>query len=301
MSGTEKDEMDSPEAPVPPPLPAPLPASMSAPIPPVSSKPRRAVWPVVFALGFVLLAGGEAYLWNEAQRHRADATELAVLRAQLDDLRMAAARPVPDNTATQAATQAGLAQQYANLTAQVNVVQAQSASDHAALALVQADSTNLGALTQRMTLLNALETARLALDAGQPLGQVPGAPQALAQFAATAPPTLAQLRQSFAPAARAAEAASLSTNGGTGFWARTKLRLEGLITISDGTHVIFGPPAAAALGLARQALDNGDLAGAVAALQGMSPAASQAMGSWLPQAEALLAARAAIATMAKGG
>ncbi len=63
---------------------------------------------------------------------------------------------------------------------------------------------------------------------------------------------------------------------------------------------MFGPPAAAALNTARIRLDNGDLAGAVAALQGMSTPAQNAMSGWIGQAQALLAARAALVTMARG-
>jgi hypothetical protein len=268
-----------------------------APVPPVI-KPRRPLWPVAFTLGFLVLAAGEGYLWYDAQAHRADATALAVLRAQVDDLRAAAQQAAPP--ADSVVVQADLAQKYASLAAQLSAVQAQVASDHGALSMVQANATDLGKLTQQMTLLNALGTARLALDAGQPLGQIPNAPPALAQFATVAPPTEAQLRESFADAARAAEAASLSADGGTGFWARVKLRLEGLITISNGNDVVFGPPGAAALNAARQALENGDLAQAVAALQGLNAPAQAAMAGWLADAQALLAARAALLAMAQG-
>jgi hypothetical protein len=274
-------------------LPAPAVAA-----PPVVVRPRRSLWPVAFTLGFLVLAGGEAYLWYNAQAHRADATALAVLRAQMDDLRAAQASAAP--AADSVTVQADLAQKYAALAAQLSAVQAQAAGDHGALSLLQANSANLGQLTQRMGLLNALGTARLALDAGQPLGQIPNAPPALAQFATVAPPTEAQLREEFPAAARAATEASLSSNGATGFWAGVRMRLEGIITISNGNQVIFGPPAAAALNAAGQALDYGDLAGAVAALQDLGPGAKQAMAGWLGQAQALLAARAALVAMAQG-
>lgn len=273
------------------PAPAPPPA-------PVVVKQRRPLWPVAFTLGFLLLAGGEGYLWYSAQAHRADATDLAVLKAQMNDVQTAQARtaPAPDSVTVQA----DLAQKYLALAAQVNAVQTQAADDHGTLSVLQANAADLGQLTRKMTLLNALGTARLALDAGQPLGQIPGAPDALAQFADSAPPTEAQLRESFAPAAKAAEEASLSGDGKGGFWAGVRLRLEGMITISDGSRVIFGPPAAAALNAAQAALGNGDLAGAVAALQNLPPGAQAAMGGWLTQAQQLLAARAALVAMAQG-
>jgi hypothetical protein len=271
--------------------PAPL-------VAPREAKARRSLWPVAFILGFAVLAAGEVYLWRDAQMHRADPVELAVLRAQLDDLRAAgqAKAPAPDSVLVQA----DLAQKYAALAAQLNAMQTEVASDHGAVSMMQANATDLGKLTQRMELFNALGGARLALDAGQPLGQIPDAPPALAQFATAAPPTEAQLRESFAGAARAAEAASLSANGTAGFWARVKLRLEGLITVSNGDEVVFGPPAAAALNVARDRLANGDLAGAVAALQNLPADAQTAMAGWLAQAQALLAARAALLSMAQG-
>ncbi len=272
--------------------------ALPAPTPVPVARQRRSLWPVAFTLGFLLLAGGEGYLWYAAQAHRADATDLAVLKAQMDDMRAAQARaaPAPDSVTVQA----DLAQKYMALAAQLDAVQAQAAGDHGTLSVLQANAADLGTLTKRMTLLNALGTARLALDAGQPLGQIPGAPQALAQFATVAPPTEAQLRESFGAAAQAAKEASLSSDGKIGFWTGVRLRLEGMITISNGTQVVFGPPAAAALNTAQAALDDGDLAGAVAAVQDLAPGAKQAMGGWLGQAQALLAAQAALVAMAQG-
>jgi hypothetical protein len=292
MSGAESTSTDAAE-----PKPAALPAP--APVPPAPVPARRhPIWPYVFVAGFLVLAAGEVYLWVQGQAHRADATDLAVLKAELADLRAAQANAAPaQNSVTM---QADLSQKYADLAAQLNAVQAQAASDHGTLSSLQANAQDLTQLTQRMDLLNALGTARLALDAGQPLGQIPGAPPALAQFATSAPPTEAQLREAFGPAAKAAEAASLGDNGQSSFWERVQARLEGLITISDGSQVIFGPPAAASLDQARQALENGDLAGAVAALQDLGPGAKDAMAGWLSQAHSLLAARAALLQLAQG-
>jgi hypothetical protein len=52
------------------------------------------------------------------------------------------------------------------------------------------------------------------------------------------------------------------------------------------------------LGELQQALDAGDLRGAVAAVEKLQGPAAQAMSGWLEQAKALLAARAALAEMA---
>ena len=288
------DPAAKPEPPAPPPPPEPKAAPKAEPPP---QQPRRSFWPVWFGLGFVILAGGEVYLFVQQQAHQADKTQLAVLQSQVADMRAAAAKTSP--LANLISTQADLAQKQAALAAQVGAMQGQVASDHGTLAALQANTQDIGKLTARMARLNDVAAARMALEAGQPLGAVQSAPPALQLFADTAPPTMAGLRESFPAAARAAEAASLSNNGQAGFWAQVKLRLEGLITISNGAHVIFGPPAAAALRQARTALANDDLAKAVQALQTLSPPTQAAMASWLTPARQLLAARAALAQMAQ--
>jgi len=257
---------------------------------------HRSAWPAFFAAGFLLLAAGEAYLWLAAHAPNPLVTQVAVLQAQVSDLR-SRAQPAPDSVTAQA----DLAMKFATLAAQLNAVQAQVAADHGSLTTLQENSADLTQLTTRISLLSALESARMALDAGQPLGAIPGAPPALANFAATPPPLQASLLLSFPAAARAAELADISSianNRGISLWSRIVARLEGMITISDGTHVILGSPAAGIINQAQAALDAGDLAGAVTALDTLSPPAQRAMGAWLAQARALVAARAALMTMA---
>ncbi|MBU6398155.1 MAG: hypothetical protein KJS74_08245, partial [Rhodospirillales bacterium] len=65
------------------------------------------------------------------------------------------------------------------------------------------------------------------------------------------------------------------------------------------THVIFGPPAQAALNQMQAALANDDLAAAVAAANTLNPPTQAAMASWLTPARQLLAARQALASMAR--
>ena len=60
------------------------------------------------------------------------------------------------------------------------------------------------------------------------------------------------------------------------------------------------PQAIAALEAARRALEAGDLPGALARLAPLPPAARAALGAWEADAQALLAARAAIITLAGG-
>ena len=266
---------------------------------PVAPKAKRSFWPFWFAAGFIILAGGEGYLVVQQQAHTADKTTLAVLQVEVTDLRNNAARTSP--IADLITTQMQLAEKQTMLAAQVNAIQGQVAADHGALAALQVNASALSQMTHRMAQLNTIAAARMALEAGEPLGVIPNAPPALAAFADSAPPTLLSLRESFPEIAHEALAASLSDTGKAGFWAKTKLRLEGMMTISDGDHVVFGPPAAALINQMRTDLGNNDLAKAVAAGNQLSPAVQSAMASWLIPARALLAAQAALADMAKQG
>ncbi len=197
-----------------------------------------------------------------------------------------------------AQAQAVLTQKLAAMTAEVNLVQGQQAADHGALTTLQANAADLGKITARISLLNKLGAARMALDAGQPLGALPDAPPALAKFAQQPPPTQAELVLSFPAAARRAESASIAGN------ATGTLLVGGAGAAGEPGHdqqrqpCDVGAPAAGAVAQARERLDAGDLAGAVAALDALTPPSQAAMGDWLSQARDLLAARAALISLA---
>jgi hypothetical protein len=144
-----------------------------------------------------------------------------------------------------------------------------------------------------------VEAASLALAAGQKLGDLPGAPPALARFADAAPPTLASLRLAFPAAAREALGASRPPTEGKPFMTRLWAQAQDLVTVRQGDHVLVGDPAAALLERAHAALDAGDLAAAVAGIGSLQGAAAQAMAGWLAQAQALLAARTALIAWAQ--
>jgi len=151
---------------------------------------------------------------------------------------------------------------------------------------------------QKAARLTRLETARAALEAGRPVGSIDGAPPALARFADAKPPTEAALRLAFPAAAKAALDATEPDTAGKPFGERLWQRAQQLVTIREGERVIVGDPAAGALAQAQQQLDAGDLSGAVGSVSTLSGPAAHAMASWLDQARALLAARAALDTMA---
>jgi len=277
------------------PAPPPAPVRASAPAP-VAVLRRGLAGPALTILAVLLLAGGEAFLWHLSTLQTAEDAQFTGLQDQITELQAQANRaaPAPDSLSAQA----DLAQKYAALAAQVNAMQSQLAADHGALTTMQASQVDLTKLTARMTLISQLATARMALDAGLPLGPIANAPPALAQFAAIPPPTEAQLRETFPAAANAALAASIAGDSRISYWARVREKLASLITISDGTRVIVGAPAAAVIDQAQADLTAGDLAGAVAAIGHLSLPTQNAMQPWLGQAQALLAARAALIGMA---
>jgi hypothetical protein len=165
----------------------------------------------------------------------------------------------------------------------------------------QREAAQISGLASTAQRTARLQAASVALVAGQPLGQIPGAPPALARFADTAPPTEAALRLSFPQAAAAAERASRPSLEGKPFFTRLWLRAQQVVTVREDEHVIIGDPASGIIARARRALDAGDLAGCVTALGALEGPAAQAMAGWLDQARALLAARAALAGMTTAG
>ncbi|MBY0334469.1 MAG: hypothetical protein K2X49_27750 [Acetobacteraceae bacterium] len=167
----------------------------------------------------------------------------------------------------------------------------------------------LAALDQRTARLGAIEALQAALAAGQPLGTaldgLPSPPAALARFAAAAPPTEAGLRLGFEDAAKAARAAADPAQGAepgrAGIADAALSRLGALVTVRRGEQVIWGDAAEADIEKARRALVAGDLALAMQHIGRLPPAARQAMSDWTAQAEALLAARAALRQMLAAG
>ena len=174
-------------------------------------------------------------------------------------------------------------------------------ADDGRLAAIEKTAGQASAQADRLRQVGRIQAAMLALDAGRRLGEIPGAPQALAKFAATDPPTEVSLRASFAPAARNALAAARPVTEGKPVLARLWAEAQDLVTIRQGDRVLVGDPATGVLERARDALAAGDLAGAVTAIGSLTGPAAQAMAGWLADARALLAARAALTDWAAQG
>jgi hypothetical protein len=192
-----------------------------------------------------------------------------------------------------AAAEAALAQRAAAIEAQAARVTA-----------LEGTAQRLTALEARASRLAAIDGLRAALAAGQPLGAglaaLPNAPAALARFATAGAPTEAALKLSFEDAARAALAASDPGHDQPGIVDAAVSRVTGLLTVRRGEQMLWGDAAAAEIERARRAVEAGDLEGALARLSRLSPAAREAMRGWIGQAEAVVAARAALRSLAAG-
>ncbi len=294
---------------------------------PEPAPPPRHGWAWLAVAAIVVLAVSQAALWVRVlappsasgpldQRVEAIEARVAALErrpvptagGQPAPAPVAAAHPVPALGSTGAAPDLGpLEARIAALEQRPAPAPAPNPSDSFAPRLT-ADETRLAtlektaevpaALADRTNRIARIQAAFIALSAGRPLGDLPGAPPALARYAAAAPPTEAALRLSFPAAAQAALAADHPAAGEKPFLQRIWAEAQDLVTIRQGEHVLVGDPAAGLLAHAQTALDAGDLAGAVAAVATLSGPAAQLLAPWLDRARGLLAARAALADLA---
>ncbi len=169
-------------------------------------------------------------------------------------------------------------------------------------ALTSQVDAKLGTLTDTARRLASLQVVGAALEAGQKLGPMPGAPPALARYADQAPPTEFVLRQSFGPAADAALRASQPVvMEDKPFLDRLWTRAQQSVSVREGDRVLLGDPVAGVIAKARAALNGGDLAASLTALQALSGPPKAAMADWIGQAQGLLDARAAVAQLAAHG
>lgn len=171
-------------------------------------------------------------------------------------------------------------------------------ADEARLSALERNAAQASAEAKQAARLARIQAAVVALNAGQPLGEIPGAPAAVGRFAAAAPPTEAALRLAFPKAEHAALSASQPDTTGKPFLSQLVTRAESLVTVRRGDHVLIGDSAAGVLARARVALDAGDLAGAVSAVSVLSGPAASAVADWRADAQSLLDARAGLAAMA---
>jgi hypothetical protein len=182
----------------------------------------------------------------------------------------------------------------------LSLVQQQLATLSGQAQTLTKNSAALPKLTAQADRLGQIVRAQEALRAGLPLGTIANAPPALTRFADTAPPTEAALRLSFANDAQVADKAGEPTPDQGHFWHRVWLRVQNLVMVRQGDHVVLGDPTSAILAHAQTVLDAGDLSGTLKVLETLTGPAAQAMAPWEAQAQALLQARQALTQMAAG-
>jgi hypothetical protein len=115
----------------------------------------------------------------------------------------------------------------------------------------------------------------------------------LAPSAASGVPSQAELRRSFAPTANDIVHAARAPKGG-GVLERAAGNLMSLVTVRPVGADVEGDDPAARVARAEAKLADGDLAGAVAELQGLEGPAAEAAAPWLERAQARLAAQDAL-------
>jgi hypothetical protein len=211
---------------------------------------------------------------------------------------LATAVPVPSLTTGTDPLVMALSARMDRLDAQITDQGGQLKTDESQLQAAANQADAVSALTDRTTRLARVQAAEAALQAGLPLGQLPGAPAALARFSTEPPPTEAQLRLAFPEVARAARAASRPDTAQLGFWRAMRARAEALITVRRGDTVLVGSAQIGLIDRARAALEAGDLGGAVSILGGLDGPAAAAVADWRGRAQALLDAQIALARFA---
>lgn len=168
----------------------------------------------------------------------------------------------------------------------------------ARLTALETSVSNLETATKRLSRIARLQEALFALASGRPLGDLPDAPEVLARYSHTAPPTEADLRLRFPQAEEAALAANQSDARNQPFVGRVWEKAQNLITIRRGDELMVGNPCEGTLNRARTALDAGDIVGAITAVETLSGQPGHAMANWLADAKALVDARSALAQLA---
>ncbi len=228
------------------------------------------------------------------------------LTAKVDALaNRPAAAPDTTQTAPAPADQGAATQAVAELSSKVQSAFAsekQAVDDlNARIAKLEQGAGASESTSDRAIRLARVQGALVALEAGEKLGDVPGAPPAVTRFARTAAPTEASLRESFPAVAAHAREVSRPDVANRSFLERTLARLQQSVTVRQGDSVLVGDPAAGVLADAEEKVQTGDLAGAVTTLHTLTGPAADAVKNWVDQASALLAARSALADMAAHG
>jgi hypothetical protein len=285
--------------------------------------------PLLYGLGFVILAGAIFWVWKNPTIPpdvAATQTTLRVLDQKVASMDVRLGRLEQQPTPPSAADLGKISGRIDGLESRIlDQTQIQSRMDVVAgrieslagrdqaavdglkqqldkadsqISALEASTGSVSSSSTRVDTMMRIQAAAVALANGRPLGTLPNAPPALAKYATVAPPTEGQLRLAFPQVERDALAASTLDTSALPFVDRMIERAEELMTIRRGNEVVVGNATAAVLAHADAALDAGDLAAAVKAMAGLDPGAMKAASGWIAQAKSLLDARAALTDLA---
>ena len=280
-----------------PPDPTPTDPAPAAPSPPRPTHSPRSALAVFTAAGFLLTTAGGFYIWSvvaglDRPEPMIDPTRITALEIQVRALQQRLTT-LEQRPTTPSIDMRPLEARLAAL--EQRQIAPAALPPPAPIFDIAPIEARLAAAER----VARLQSATMALEAGLPLGAIPGAPPALARFATVAPPTLATLRASYPAAARAAQAASRPAEPAADWSERMRQSLAGLVTIRQGNVVLLGAPAAVILAEAQARLDTGDLGASLTVLDALDPGAATSLAPWRAETAALLAARAGLAAMAR--
>jgi hypothetical protein len=241
----------------------------------------------------------------------ADTTDIDARLATLEDRLVAIESQPSDGTGLSPAILADIAalkEQVATLgtggTVPADVLAAVAAAEARlteaetrAAALAEQSTASAAAITRAA----AIGRIAAALDSGAPyssaLPDLGDLPPVLADNAAAGLPTIADLQDSFAPAARASLEAALRANMGESWTERVSSFLRSQTGLRSLTPREGDDPDAV-LSRAEAALSAGQVAEAIAELQAMPEAGKPALQDWLTLAQTRVDAEAAVAALA---
>ncbi len=240
-----------------------------------------------------------------AQRLAALEGELARLRGEYADEK----RNLENELAQARRNETDLAAEIERLRADLSdaeavrdeAVNAEVASLRAEVERLRREQANVSARQMRASF--ALAALSRAVDQGDPFAEeldaveefAPGATGALAPYAESGVATEAALRIGFDAAAREALAAAGREKSGGGV-AGLFARAQSLVSVRPAEPVAGDAPGAI-LSRAENALEEGDVAFALAQLEDLPPVAKEAMAAWISDAKARAKAQAALASL----
>lgn len=210
-----------------------------------------------------------------------------------------------------AAQPSGLADRVSDLQGKVDQLAGTAAQASSVLALsdkVSALDEQVRRATSRqdkaLAFLLAVGQLRQAADTGRPFDDELRVAKAVApadfdmdatlagfaERAAMGAPTMVALRQRFASLSSDVVRASMRAAGDASWWDRTVDRLTSVVTVTRTDGAAVGESSSAIVARAELLLEAGDLAAAVAELDGLSGGAANVAAGWIVDAKARLAA-----------